>query len=182
MTRIIEPLASRCAKFRFQALPAASMKSRLLDISQRENCQLPNDVMDEILLQADGDMRRAVTTLQSVHALGEADKDMVAEVSGIPPSSVVEELWTCLTQSPNFATMEKGIENVCAAGFSAQLLLTSVLDRVMVSSSLDERSKAEIAIRLAEAEKNMIEGADEFLQLMTVASLVLTCSKKKPSN
>ena len=157
------------------------MKNRLLDISKHENLELPEDVLDEILVQADGDMRRAVTTLQSVHALKNADKDMVAEVSGIPPSSVVDDLWTCMTQSPNFATMEKGIENVCASGFSAQLLLTSVLQKVTVSS-LDELSKAEVAIRLAESEKNMIEGADEYLQLMTVASLVLTCSKKKPSN
>jgi replication factor C subunit 2/4 len=33
VTRVIEPLASRCAKFRFKPLPIEAMQSRLLDIS-----------------------------------------------------------------------------------------------------------------------------------------------------
>jgi hypothetical protein len=40
---------------------------------------------------------------------------------------------------------------------------------------LSELSKAKVAIRLAEAEKNMIEGADEYLRHMTESSLVLSC-------
>ena len=37
VTRIIAPITSRCAKFRFQPLPGESMKGRLLEICSGEN-------------------------------------------------------------------------------------------------------------------------------------------------
>jgi len=59
------------------------------------------------------------------------------------------------------------------------LLVAALLDKVLLGDcELNELSRADIAIRIAEAEKNMIEGADEYLQLMTVATLVLTCFQK----
>jgi replication factor C subunit 2/4 len=36
VTRVIEPLASRCAKFRFRSLPVASMVARLQHIAGKE--------------------------------------------------------------------------------------------------------------------------------------------------
>jgi hypothetical protein len=37
VTRVIEPLASRCAKFRFKPLPVDSMKGRMRDIAGRHH-------------------------------------------------------------------------------------------------------------------------------------------------
>ena len=179
VTRIIEPLASRCAKFRFQPLPPASMKARLTEIAQAEGCD-NEAVVDEILKYAGGDMRRAVTTLQSVHSTGLAADtvDSIAELAGLPPTSVVNELWSSMNQS-KFATMQGAVDDACAAGFSAQLLVGALLDKILSPDcALSELSRAEIAIRIAEAEKNMIEGADEYLQFMTVATLVMTCHQK----
>jgi len=181
VTRIIEPLASRCAKFRFQPLPPASMKERLTHIAESEGCG--TELIDEILVHADGDMRRAVTTLQSVHSLAVGGKvenadSVIAEIAGLPPPAIVDDLWACMTQK-SFDVMRKGVDEVCAAGFSAQLLLTALLNKLLADDcELNELSKAEMSIRMAEAEKNMVEGADEYLQLMTVCSLMLTCYQK----
>jgi len=156
------------------------MKERLLLIAVSEGCsQKEKDLIDDILDHAGGDMRRAVTTLQSVHALaagdeGVVDKDAIAEIAGLPPATVVNGLWTALS-SKSFNTMQKSVEEACAAGFSAQLLLSSLLPKLMKDDTLTERSKALLAIRMAEAEKNMIDGADEYLQLMTVGGMALEC-------
>ena len=157
-------------------------------IAESEGCgQQEMDLIDEILVQADGDMRRAVTTMQSVHSLavgagGRIDEaissSVIAEIAGLPPPTVVNDLWQCMTQ-PSFDVMHKGVDEVISSGFSAQLLLSALLNKVLAEDCcLNELSQAEVAIRIAEAEKNMIEGADEYLQLMTVSSLVLTCFQK----
>jgi replication factor C subunit 2/4 len=188
VTRIIEPLASRCAKFRFQPLPPASMRERLTLIARSEGCEdaIAGTLLDDILNFADGDMRRAVTTLQSVHTLaagGEVvDKDSIAEMAGLPPSSVVDRLWGSFS-SNSFDAVQSQAEDVCCAGYSAQLLLEALLNKLLQDTALTERCKAEIAIRIAEAQKNMVEGADEYLQLMTVCTLALTCfEQSKASN
>jgi replication factor C subunit 2/4 len=200
VTRIIEPLASRCAKFRFQALPVDSMKERLTEICINENCTDHEiSLIDDVLQYAEGDMRRAVTTMQSVHAIiaGSSSNSqvappivtssIVAEIAGVPPSEVVNELWDCCSKQSSYDAMHRGVENVIASGFSAQLLLSALLSCILLppnndaeldAGPLDELSQAMIAIRIAEAEKNMIDGADEYLQLMTVCSLIFTCFVK----
>lgn len=185
VTRIIEPLASRCAKFRFAPLPAASMKNRLQAIAAAEDCsETEMALLDDILQQADGDMRRAVTTLQSVHCLaagGEAvTRDSLAEIAGLPPAAVVEDvLWTqALVESKSFGDMQHAVEDLCLEGYAAKFLLLGLLPKVAASTTLSERHKAELAIRMAQAEKNMVEGADEFLQLMTVCSLAFSCLRQ----
>lgn len=185
VTRIIEPLASRCAKFRFASLPAVSMKARLQAIAAAEECsESEMDLLDDILDQAEGDMRRAVTTLQSVHSLaagGEVvTRDSLAEIAGLPPPAVVQDLlWKqALEQSKSFSDMQHAVEELCLEGYAAKFLLLGLLPQVSSSTVLSERHKAELALRMAQAEKNMVEGADEFLQLMTVCSLAFSCLRQ----
>jgi replication factor C subunit 2/4 len=185
VTRIIEPLASRCAKFRFQSLPPLSMKQRLTHIAQSEGCQIEESHLDSILSLAEGDMRRAVTTLQSVHALGEevVNETAIAELAGLPPDSVVDELYQVLSSSSSssnnttttFDVMKEAVQEVCAAGYSAQSISAGLLQRFVVSPDLNELGRAKLAIRIAEAEHRMIDGADEYLQLLTVCGLALDC-------
>lgn len=155
------------------------MKVRLMSIATAEGCSAKEmALVDDILIHAEGDMRRAVTTLQSVHALAAGgcvvDQDSVAEIAGLPPPSVIDTLWKSLA-SKSIDTVQQAVKDVVAAGYSAQALLSALLPKVTCDETLTEKSKAEIAIRIAEAEKNMIEGADEYLQLMTVFCLAVTC-------
>lgn len=155
------------------------MKTRLLDIAESEKCtDSETALVDDILDFAEGDMRRAVATLQTVHSLAlggeQVTKDDLAEIAGSPPAFVVNDLWKALS-SGSFDTMQTAVENLRAEGFSAQLLLSSLIPKLMSDQDLNEMSKATLAIRIAEAEKNMIEGGDEHLQLLTVCSLAVSC-------
>jgi replication factor C subunit 2/4 len=69
VTRIIEPLASRCAKFRFKPLSIESMVARMNYIATSESVSLGPGALDTIMTVAEGDMRKAVTFLQSAHQL-----------------------------------------------------------------------------------------------------------------
>jgi replication factor C subunit 2/4 len=81
VTRIIDPLASRCSKFRFKALDEANAGKRLEDIARLENVALEDGVVDALLRCSEGDLRKAITFLQSaarlvgaVQATGGAEK------------------------------------------------------------------------------------------------------------
>jgi len=66
VTRIIQPLGSRCAKFRFKPLEKSTIVSRLTEIANVEGCTFENQesCMEKIVTLSGGDMRRAVTMLQ----------------------------------------------------------------------------------------------------------------------
>jgi len=160
------------------------MKERLRSIAEFEGFDVENRIMDEILNLSYGDMRKAVTTLQCVHALGgNVTKETVYEMAGLCPPQVVHALWEDIA-SRQFTRMEKAVEDVSADGYSAQILLSALSEKVISSKELNEVCKANLSIRIAEAEKMMIDGGDEYLQLMTVCSLALASfveSKKASS-
>jgi replication factor C subunit 2/4 len=69
VTRIIDPLASRCSKFRFKPLDEGNAGKRLEDIARLENVKLDDGVVDALLKCSEGDLRKAITFLQSAARL-----------------------------------------------------------------------------------------------------------------
>lgn len=97
VTRIIEPIVSRCASFRFQPIPPDAIIPRLRQIAQTEAKQDSKKqdqtimgqplegVLGQIAGNADGDMRRAISALYQVHTLGLAAQ--VDETMGCVPAA-----------------------------------------------------------------------------------------------
>ncbi|KAG9188809.1 hypothetical protein G6011_07514 [Alternaria panax] len=69
VTRIIDPLASRCSKFRFKSLDQGNAVKRVDDIARLEKVELEDGVAEELVRVADGDLRKAITFLQSAARL-----------------------------------------------------------------------------------------------------------------
>jgi nuclear protein localization family protein 4 len=69
VTRIIDPLASRCSKFRFKSLDQGNAVKRVEDIAKLEGVKLDDGVSEELVRVADGDLRKAITFLQSAARL-----------------------------------------------------------------------------------------------------------------
>lgn len=79
VTRIIEPLASRCSKFRFKMLDNSAAGERIGNIAEQEGLQLEDGVIDTLIRCGDGDLRRAITYLQSAARLVGATKPPAAK-------------------------------------------------------------------------------------------------------
>jgi len=188
VTRIIEPLASRCAKFRFAPLPVASMKQRILYIADEEQCHFDEgkkeEVVDEILRLSQGDMRRAVTTLQSASSLsggregGVIGKEAIASMAGHPPPSLIDGLLRTLREKKFDDVKDYVKDNVMLEGYSAEYVLSALMAKIILLEDADDEAKAKIALRVAQADKELIDGSDETLQLLAVCSTALEQFKR----
>ncbi|KAL9079878.1 MAG: hypothetical protein Q9157_001280 [Trypethelium eluteriae] len=69
VSRIIDPLASRCSKFRFKSLDSANASNRLQEIAQHEGVRVDSDAIEALIRCSEGDLRRAITFLQSAARL-----------------------------------------------------------------------------------------------------------------
>lgn len=82
VTRIIDPLASRCSKFRFKPLDQDNAKKRLEDIAENENVKLEAGAVDTLIKCSEGDLRKAITFLQSAARLVGAVKVSQPKANG----------------------------------------------------------------------------------------------------
>ncbi|KAG6624409.1 hypothetical protein CIPAW_16G025200 [Carya illinoinensis] len=171
ISRIIEPLASRCAKFRFKPLSEEIMSSRILHICKEERLNLDAEALSTLSSISQGDLRRAITYLQSaVRLFGSSisSKDLIS-VSGVIPQEIVKAfLVTC--KSGNFDVANKEVNDIIAEGYPVSQMLYQLLEVVVEADDVSDEQKARICKKLAEADKCLVDGADEYLQLLDVAS------------
>src|SRR6478609_9915256 len=112
VTRIIDPLASRCSKFRFKSLDQSNAKKRLEEIAEKEGVSLEDGAVEALIKCSEGDLRKAITYLQSAARLvgasapdkdGEGDEAMdvdkqgvtvkiVEDIAGVIPESTIHDL------------------------------------------------------------------------------------------
>ena len=91
VTRIIDPLASRCSKFRFKMLDQGNAKKRLEDIAEKETVKLEDGAVDTLIKCSEGDLRKAITFLQSSARLVGAAKTFVSESNRSSTKRVIED-------------------------------------------------------------------------------------------
>eukprot|EP00262_Sarcandra_glabra_P013058 TRINITY_DN3529_c0_g1_i2.p1 TRINITY_DN3529_c0_g1~~TRINITY_DN3529_c0_g1_i2.p1 ORF type:complete len:369 (+),score=54.77 TRINITY_DN3529_c0_g1_i2:82-1107(+) len=171
ISRIIEPLASRCAKFRFKPLSEEIMNSRILHICKEEGLNLDSEALATLSSISQGDLRRAITYLQGAARLFGSSisaKDLIS-VSGVIPNDVVQALFTAC-KSGEFELANNEVNNVIAEGYPVSQMLSQLFELIVGADDISDEQKARICKRLGEADKCLIDGADEYLQLMDVAS------------
>ena len=92
-SKIIEPIQSRCAIYRFRPLAEEAIKERILHIVSAEKIDITDDAIDVISYIAAGDMRRAVNSLQSAAILGKkVDSYAIYQVTATARPEEVEDL------------------------------------------------------------------------------------------
>jgi replication factor C small subunit len=74
-SKIIDPIQSRCAIFRFAPIKGHQIVKRLDQIAEAENVKYAPGSLESIVYFAEGDMRRAVNILQSTASMGDEIND-----------------------------------------------------------------------------------------------------------
>ncbi|GAA5966832.1 hypothetical protein JCM8115_002289 [Rhodotorula mucilaginosa] len=195
VTRIIEPITSRCSKFRFKPLDTSSTAARLREICLAEKVDCPDEALDALIKTSDGDLRRAITYLQSAARLHTATSEpitavSVQEIGGVVPDPVMRELARALgvrdeedgegdvemggtgQGGSRFERVRKAVEKVIREGYSSVQVLSQLHDLVILDPLVSARAKASVAIDLGLADKALTDGADEELQLLNCCARI----------
>lgn len=171
VSRIIEPLASRCAKFRFRPLHKEAMAERIQFICDKEQVQLEGDVVETLSQVSGGDLRRAITTLQSAVRLAGSpvSSSTIRDVSGQVAPGVIH-LFLSACQGGDFSQLQRMVADIIAGGYAAQQVLAQLQGALLAEKGLSGLTKSQCLEFLAVADKCLVDGADEYLQLLDVAS------------
>uniref|UniRef100_A0A7S1C372 AAA+ ATPase domain-containing protein n=1 Tax=Bicosoecida sp. CB-2014 TaxID=1486930 RepID=A0A7S1C372_9STRA len=193
VSRIIEPLASRCAKFRFKPLDTESMTGRLTYVADAEGVTLADDALPTLLRVSGGDLRKAITLMQSAAEFygGEVSGSAVTDIAGVLPDDVIDKLWTAI-RGGSFDALSAEVRSLVQDGYAVARLLERLCDDVVSADAPDDPDataaprdgplqlsddcKARMCECLAAADKQLIDAADEELQLLNVAATLQRCA------
>ena len=110
LTKIIDPLQSRCVKFKFNTLESADIKARIDFITKNEGIVLEKGVKSALIRECGSDMRAIVNALQAAATTSTTiHLDLMYEVLGKVKPSVMDEFWEnleCHTLKDNMRWIE----------------------------------------------------------------------------
>eukprot|EP00055_Hartaetosiga_balthica_P003877 m.9243 g.9243 ORF g.9243 m.9243 type:complete len:343 (+) comp3411_c0_seq1:61-1089(+) len=175
VSRIIEPLASRCAKFRYKPLSADTLLSRLQHIREEEGVNCSDEVLQKIVSLSGGDMRQGITFLQSAfrtHRDKEISEDLIVDIAGVVPNErIVDLISKC--QEGRYEKLQEFVEDLLADGYAANVIIQQFLDVIINADDIEDLHKAHICDKLAEVDARLVCGADEELQLLDLCATSL---------
>jgi replication factor C small subunit len=180
--RIIEPIQSRCAIFRFVPLEAEDVSAYVKIIAEKERVQLTEPGLRALTESSEGDLRKAINTLQGASSLGKPiDEKVVYEVVGKAKPGDVQELLDVAAKGDFLKAREKLRSMLVQQGLSGKDILKQIHSEIL-RMPIPEKSKIELIDAAGEIDYRLIQGADEEVQLSSLlAHLALASSQKRSS-
>jgi replication factor C small subunit len=163
--KIIEPIQSRCAPFRFTYLPREAHDLYLTRIAQNERVQLVENGLNAVYEAFGGDLRKAVNTLQAAASLGRTvDAETVYSVVGHANPLDVQAMVRTAMAGDFMEARKKLREMITRYGVAGGDLIRQI-HRELFRLDIPEAWKVKLADVVGEVDFRLVQGSDEEVQL-----------------
>ena len=170
-SRIIDPIQSRCAVFRFRPLKPDDVKSYLERIARNEGLHVSPDGLEAIIYAASGDMRKAINSLQvAASVTSKIDANTIYRSMGIARLEEVKDLLDTALKGDFVNARGKLDELLVEYGLSAEDILKQMHGAVF-DLTIPEAMKVTLVDRIGEIEFRVVEGSNERIQLEALLAL-----------
>lgn len=173
VTRIIDPLASRCAKFRFKSLETSNALERLQYIATQERVKYEEGVLEKILTISAGDLRKAITLLQSGFKLvdytgnNQITSKQIEELAGVVPLTVVEEMVKQINNK-DLNQLISFTNDFIKSGWSGVSIVDQLHDYYITNENYDTNFKNKLSLLLFDTDSKLTNGTNEHIQLLNL--------------
>ncbi len=168
--KIIEPLASRCLRFRFKPVDHKSAVARLTKICNIEELNYESAALELLISSCGGDLRQAINQLQNISKFsGEVNISAVIEATGSIPEDAVEEFVYKSEKSLDELRLVVN-HSLVRNGVSFVRFIEELLVFVLKNSIYSSTKKAFLVFHTAAVYRALLEGADGELHLLFLGS------------
>jgi len=171
-SKIIDPIQSRCAVFRFSPIDDDAVAAHLRDLAAREDLEYTDDGIDALVYAADGDMRRAINALQAASATGDVvDEETVFAITATARPEEIEDMVTEAIAGDFTAARSTLDDLISNRGLAGGDIIDQV-HRSVWEFDVEEAAAVRLLDRLGEADYRIAEGANERVQLEALLASV----------
>lgn len=177
-SKIIEPIQSRCAVYRFKPISSAAVEERVRFIAKEEGVTLAEDGLEAIRYVAAGDMRRAINALQAAAMLDKnVNMDAIYKTTATAKPEEITDLIKHALSGDFMKAKAKLDYLLIEQGLSGEDVIGQIY-RAMLDMNIPDMLKVDLIDRIGEVDFRMAEGANERIQLEALIAHFILCGKK----
>ena len=162
ISKIIDPIQSRCAVFKFTRISENEIIEQLKIISQKEKIKVDENGLKEITNYAGGDMRHAINLLQAVASAGNITQASVKSSAGLTKTTDVSDVLKLAVSGKIQDARNKMIELIKVYGMSESDFLKYINQSLFEQKSENLEEMSQI---IAKYDYRVLSGANSEIQL-----------------
>lgn len=176
INRIIDPIVSRCAVFRFVNLPESKITERLKYITKQEKIKFPQDKQEifykTLFFISGGDLRRAINTLQmsvALELIENLDLNEILRISGFLDNTTLDKLINTI-KTKDFKASKliiEGVTNFDSRNFIKQLI------NILPKLNINHQNMNSILSYIGTIDYRVSQGGDKNIQLTSLIAEII---------
>ncbi len=179
LSKIIEPIQSRTALFRFYPLKKEDVVNRLAYIAKNEGVEYDEKALETIYDITQGDMRKSINILQAASAYGKVTVEAVYKVLGLAQPKEVREMINSALSGKFNEARAKLRELLVNYGLSGEDVVKQVHREITGGElQIPEELRVLLADYIGEVEFRIMEGADDEIQLSAMLARLAMYGEK----
>jgi replication factor C small subunit len=162
ISKIIEPIQSRCAVFKFTRISEKEVIAHLKEIAKKEKLKVDEDGLKAIFDYSEGDMRHAINIMQAAASLGSVTEESVKSAAGLTKTNDVDEVLKMALAGKISDARNKMIELIKVYGMSESDFLKYLNESIYKTKVAN---LVEISEAIAKYDYRILSGANPEIQL-----------------
>lgn len=174
ISRIIEPIQSRCAVFKFTRIEEKEVIAHLKEIAKKEKIKSDEDGLKAIYDYTEGDLRHAINLLQAASSLGSITEENVKSAAGLTKTRDVDDILKLALGGKITDARNKMIELIKVYGMSESDFLKYINEALYRTK---QANLVEISQAIAEYDFRILSGANPEIQLSALLAAISKLGK-----
>ena len=162
ISKIIEPIQSRCAVFKFTRISEKEIITHLKEIAKKEKLKADDDGLKAIFDYSEGDLRHAINIMQAAASLGNITEESVKGAAGLTKTKDVDEVLKMSLAGKIIDARNKMIELIKVYGMSESDFLKYLNEAIYKAKVTN---LVEISEAIAKYDYRILSGANPEIQL-----------------
>lgn len=171
ISKLIDPIQSRCVIFKFKPLKAENLQELLIRIEKNEKLTIEKEAKELLIEISGGDVRKITNTLQAASSLDKkVTVDLINQIIDFVNPKEVEDMINFAIKGDFFKAREELIKLRSLRGLGGIEILKEIYKQLL-KMDIDSKIKIKFVDRIATIEFRLVEGSDEELQIEALLAM-----------
>ncbi len=171
-SKLIDPIQSRCAVFRFRKIQRTAINEHLKKILSIEKIKYTDDGINVITEISEGDVRKAINILQSASVVGEVNEENVYNIASYAKPEQIRNILK-LTIDGKFLDARNMLDNIMLNyGIAGEDVLIQMNREIFYVEGIDDKTKMKVVDAIGECNFRLVEGANERIQIAALLAKI----------